>query len=749
VQGFTHLIIDQNPKNKRINHRKLISNLSRILFEEKKLWDDDTFSLETSFMRVEHPILQKKINNRKRFGEKNMKNTIGTAKNKHLRQTAATGLNVLPDFSDLMKRKLMIVLMMVGVSFGLLLAGAPAATASTAEKIVFQSSGDNNQFDIFIMNPDGTGRTNLTNHPASDEDPSLSPDGTKIVFMSNRDGNYEIFTMNIDGTNQTQLTNNGWVNKDPSFSPDGTKIVFTFTLDNNPDIYIMNSNGTNLTRLTTFAFNDEDPSFSPDGTKIVFTSSRGGAFQIYIMNVNGLNQTPLTPFGNDDENPSFSPDGTKIVFWSSRISGTGIYIMNSNGTNITPLTTLPNDTYPSFSPDGTKIAFASRRDGNFEIYTMNPDGTNQTRVTYNSVPDYEPWWGVSVIDTTPPVITPTVTGTLGNNAWYTSDVQVSWSVADGESTVSNQTGCGAATVSTDTAGVTFTCQATSAGGMSSQSVTVKRDATAPTVTAVATTSPNAAGWYKTDVTIQFTCLDSLSGIAGGACPADQILSTEGTAVSSTTQTVADDAGNTSAPSNVVTVRIDKTAPTLNPFVTPNPVSVGGSAAVTSGAADALSGLASQSCGTVDTSTAGAKSVICYAADNAGNSASASANYTVQPVQTGFSFTGFFQPVDNLPTVNVTSAGSAIPLKFGLGGYQGLNIFAAGYPKSMAVQCSASEPGDTIDETVNAGGSSLTFDTTTNLYKYVWKTEKSWKGTCRILVVRLSDGTDHFAKFSFK
>ena len=100
-------------------------------------------------------------------------------------------------------------------------------------------------------------------------------------------------------------------------------------------------------------------------------------------------------------------------------------------------------------------------------------------------------------------------------------------------------------------------------------------------------------------------------------------------------------------------------------------------------------------------------------------------------------------------VNVASAGSAIPVKFSLNGNQGLNIMAAGYPASSPVACNSSEPGAVIEETVNAGGSSLSYDATADRYSYVWKTSKAWKGTCRILVVRLSDGSDHFAKFSFK
>jgi CSLREA domain-containing protein len=115
----------------------------------------------------------------------------------------------------------------------------------------------------------------------------------------------------------------------------------------------------------------------------------------------------------------------------------------------------------------------------------------------------------------------------------------------------------------------------------------------------------------------------------------------------------------------------------------------------------------------------------------------------------FNFTGFFQPVDNLPTVNIVNAGQAVPMKFSLGGDQGLNIFAPGYPVSSPVTCEASEPGSTIEETVNAGGSSLSYDQATDRYSYVWSTNRAWNGTCRMFVLRLSDGSEHYAKFRFR
>ncbi len=114
----------------------------------------------------------------------------------------------------------------------------------------------------------------------------------------------------------------------------------------------------------------------------------------------------------------------------------------------------------------------------------------------------------------------------------------------------------------------------------------------------------------------------------------------------------------------------------------------------------------------------------------------------------YNFTGFFQPVDNLPTFNVVKAGSGVPIRFSLSGDQGPNIFAAGYPKSEMIACNSTAPVDGIEETVTAGSSSLSYDPSTDTYTYVWKTEKSWANTCRQLVIQLNDGTYHRANFTF-
>lgn len=114
----------------------------------------------------------------------------------------------------------------------------------------------------------------------------------------------------------------------------------------------------------------------------------------------------------------------------------------------------------------------------------------------------------------------------------------------------------------------------------------------------------------------------------------------------------------------------------------------------------------------------------------------------------YEFTGFFQPVDNLPTVNRAKAGSSVPVKFNLTGDQGLDIFAAGSPGSQPIACASGAPIDVIEQTVTAGASTLQYDPVNDEYTYVWKTDKSWAGTCRQLIVQLGDGQEHTAQFAF-
>lgn len=115
----------------------------------------------------------------------------------------------------------------------------------------------------------------------------------------------------------------------------------------------------------------------------------------------------------------------------------------------------------------------------------------------------------------------------------------------------------------------------------------------------------------------------------------------------------------------------------------------------------------------------------------------------------YDFGGFYEPVNNPPTANVANAGRALPVKFSLGGDQGLNILAAGYPSSQQIACDSEAPLDLLEQTVSAEDGGLSYEGASGQYTYVWKTEKSWEGTCRQLILKLDDATVHRATFEFR
>ncbi len=147
---------------------------------------------------------------------------------------------------------------------------------------------------------------------------------------------------------------------------------------------------------------------------------------------------------------------------------------------------------------------------------------------------------------------------------------------------------------------------------------------------------------------------------------------------------------------------------------------------------------------VDTVTTGTKTFSVTATDGAGNTASQTRSYTVV-----YAFTGFQAPVNNMPTLNTVNAGRSIPVKFRLGGNQGLDVFALGYPRVQTISCATGALTDEIETTVTAGQSGLSYDQASGTYNYTWKTNTAWAGTCRRLILRLNDNTIHEADFKFR
>ena len=225
--------------------------------------------------------------------------------------------------------------------------------------------------------------------PPTDGSPSWSPDGSKIVFYSERDGNSEIYVMQTDGSHPMRLTRTAASEGYPNFSPDGTKISFDTDRDGNFEIYVMNADGSNPARLTNDPARDVSASWSPDGRKIAFMSDRAGEFEIWVMNADGSNPVRVTDFGSNWF-PRWSPDGARLAYHVGR----DIHVLNVEARRYARLTIDPdNGMYPAWSPDGQRLAFMSWRAGPTEIFVMDADGTKQRRLTQTSAGDLiDPRW---------------------------------------------------------------------------------------------------------------------------------------------------------------------------------------------------------------------------------------------------------------------------------------------------------------------------------------------------------------------
>jgi TolB protein len=218
--------------------------------------------------------------------------------------------------------------------------------------------------------------------------PNSARAGT-IVFQSNRAGNYEIYSMNADGSERRRLTNNLATDRNPALSHDGSKVAFVSNRDGSDDIYVMNSNGRNVVRLT-FGVRDENPAWSPNDKEIAYESLSGLGFRIAIMQADGSGAYTVTP-GGFDVQPSWSPDGMRIVFNHNY----QIAVMNRDGTGTMLLTKLAGfNEWPHWSAQG-KIVFHSTMSGAYQIYVMDANGSQLGRVTNDAASDVWPVWSPS------------------------------------------------------------------------------------------------------------------------------------------------------------------------------------------------------------------------------------------------------------------------------------------------------------------------------------------------------------------
>jgi len=300
----------------------------------------------------------------------------------------------------------------VAALFALSTAGSARATYPGANgKIAFSSDFAPNP-QIFTVNPNGSGETQITKDadgPAAN--PSFSPDGTKIVFQGmDAAGDWQLYEMNADGTGRTLLFSDPGVdNLAPKISPDGTKVAWARCpqkINCAIEVASLSDIAGTMQQLTDLTWSSGQADWSPDGTKVAFSSNMDGLLSaVWVMNADGSHQQRLTAASLEAGSPNWSPDGTHIIFGDKCcLFGTNIWVMNADGSGqrqITHFATKHQGAIGAYSPDGKQIvliadlAYNPRGpcSGCADLYTMDANGTHMTKIVSDQPAMFSSAWG--------------------------------------------------------------------------------------------------------------------------------------------------------------------------------------------------------------------------------------------------------------------------------------------------------------------------------------------------------------------
>lgn len=314
------------------------------------------------------------------------------------------------------------VVMAVGAIGSLGAAGPAGAVVPGANGVIAFTSLRDGDAEIYAVNADGTGTTNLTNSPVyEDSRPAWSPDGSQIAFQGESGGDVNLFVMNPDGSGQTALTTDG-TSFAPTWSPDGSKLAFV----TGSGIDVMDVDGANRTHLAGHDSTDTDPSWSPDGSRIAFTSTYDiNVPEVAVMNADGTGAVRLThqTTGSSSHAPTWSPDGTKIGFTRFGVQA-GLHVMNADGTGDVPVALTSGSSQGVYSPDGTRGAYVRNVGVVQQIFVTTTDFGARTQITNDPAGANDPAWQ--------PVSAPCAAQRSGT--WIGT-----WNQPDGSGTLESQT----------------------------------------------------------------------------------------------------------------------------------------------------------------------------------------------------------------------------------------------------------------------------------------------------------------------
>ena len=529
----------------------------------------------------------------------------------------------------------------------------------------------------------------------------------------------------------------------------------------------------------TITYSHASGSFFPVGDTAV-TATAGDASCTFIIRVEEPGSTTISCPANQETNADGTCEaavnvgaptasGANVTYYATRSDGRPMYTCDANGNCAR---NSSDDPFPAGTTVITWFAYSHDEAGPYLTPgTANPDGDTfeeQHRTGSASCTQT-----ILVKDVTPPVI-------AAESSTVSADANCEAVIPDYSSTVTDNCACASSDTSErceDSPHIVYT-QTPAAGtvvGPGAHTVTIVasdgsehnngatkdvvftvEDTTAPVIDCPDNiVTPSDAGSCSATVnpgtaTATDNC-DTSVAITGTRSDSEPLNAPYPKGTTTITWRATDDAGNYSECQQTVTVN-DEEPPTITcqanitVYVAPNSTD-------TSAVVNYTTPVGQDNCaGSTTTQEAGLPSGSSFpvgtttntfrVTDGSGNYAECTFTVTVL-----YNFTGFFSPVNNPPVFNNVNAGRTIPIKFSLSGNKGLNIFAAGYPVSQQIACDSSAPLADVEGTETSGGSALTYSP--DQYNYSWKTENSWAGTCRKLIVKLNDGSEHTALFKFK
>lgn len=274
----------------------------------------------------------------------------------------------------------------------------PRPTKPFGGQIAFTCTrGDYNQ--ICIVNRDGSGYTQLTDMEASNYYPVFTPDGSSLLFASNRNGPFDFYLLAFSQRKTLQITNNVGNVISPDYSPDGRQIIFANKVNESPTaIWMVNADGLNPRLVYTGARDIVAVAWSPNGEKIAYAMSNGIPleYEIYTMDSNGRNHLKISQgLQGIGGSVDWSLDSQYVLIYAGPFGDKDIFKIEAATGNFVQLTNGGNNAGASYSPDGNYIVFNSlRNEDQADLYIMRADGTNQVQLTNHPEPD----WGARWID---------------------------------------------------------------------------------------------------------------------------------------------------------------------------------------------------------------------------------------------------------------------------------------------------------------------------------------------------------------